>query len=329
MVASGLDKEQQSMNNVLIVGINGTFGREVAIALRAKGMKVSALMRNPSRLPATLEGVQVFQGDVLDPAALAQACEGADAIVYGVNPPNYDWKTKAKAYLESVAAIAEQQKLTLVFPGNVYNYDPADGPEFDEQAAQHPRTEKGEIRKAMEHRLQVAAERGAKVIILRMGDFIARDAKSSWLAALIRVRKNCIELASPGPETSRRTWAYVPDAAEVVVRLLERADALNAFNLFHFKGMQLSARDMADSLADAYGKQVRIKSFPWWLIRLLTPFSTLFHGLYEMRYLWDEELFLSDTRLRTFLHNDVPSTDLRTALLQCQLVNEAGRKAPI
>ena len=308
------------MNHVLIIGITGTFGREVGIALHAKGIKVSALMRHPAKLPTALEGVNVIQGDVLDKSSLEQACQGVDAVVYGVNPPNYDWREKAMAYIEPVVEIAERNELTLMFPGNVYAFDPTDGPEFDEQAAQRPRNEKGEIRKAMEQRLQVATNNGAKVIILRMGDFIAKDAASSWLPAIIKEGRDKISLASPGEETSRHSWAYVPDAAEVVARLLQRADELEKFNIFHFAGYRLSIRELASALEAAYGKKVTIKSFPWWAIRLASPFSTLFHGLFEMRYLWDEELFLSDAKLRTFLHHDLPSTEIQTALLQCRMV---------
>ena len=314
---SGSDKER-NMDHVLIIGINGTFGREVGIALKAAGVKVSALMRHPSRLPAALEGVHVIQGDVLDRPTLAHACEEVDTIIYGVNPPNYDWSEKAIACLEPVADMAERKCLTIVFPGNVYALDPADGPEFDEQAVQRPRTEKGEIRRAMEQRLQTAALHGAKVIILRMGDFIAKDSGTSWLPVLIREGRRGITLASPGAETLRRTWAYVPDAARVVIRLLQRVDELEAFNLFHFQGMRLSIRDIAEAMEDVYGKRVRIKPFPWWAIRLASPFSTLCSGLIEMRYLWNEELLLSDAKLRTFLHRDVPSTDIRTALTEYQ-----------
>lgn len=304
------------MKHVLVMGVTGTFGKAVAITLRTHGYEVSALMRHPDRLPVELQGIRVIQGDVMDQTALAQACEGVDTIVYGINPANYDWKDKAVTYLEAVTTMAEQKRLTLLFPGNVYNYDPADGPEIDEQTLQHPRTGKGKIRVAMEQRLKQSTQHGVKVIVLRMGDFIARDSKSSWLAAIVKMKKDRIELSSPGPETLRRTWAYVPDAAEVAVRLLQRADELDGFNTFHFRGIHLSMQQMAKALGDACGKQVSIKDFPWWLVRLASPFSTLFGGLNEMRYLWDEELSLSDEKLSSFLGN-VPITDVRTVLREC------------
>ena len=308
------------MKNVLVLGINGTIGRHSSIALKSQGFTVSALMRDPKKLSDDLAGIQITQGDVTDRERLEFACDGVDAIVYGINPPNYDWREKAMAYLEPVAEQAEKRGLTLMFPGNVYGFDPAEQSTFDEQDEQHPHTEKGAIRKAMEQRLQVAASRGAKVIILRMGDFIAPNAKSAWLSSLISHGKKQTIIRSPGSETMHRSWAYVPDAAEVVVKLLQRSDELEGFNLFHLKGLQLSISDIARAMEDVSKQAVIIKSFPWWAIRIAAPFSTLFKGLLEMRYLWDEELFLSDEKLQTFLHGDVPATDIKTALRQSCLV---------
>jgi uncharacterized protein YbjT (DUF2867 family) len=67
---------------VLVVGGTGMLGSQVVTELLAGGKQVRALVRpgsDASRLEAA--GVQVARGDMMDPASLARAMEGADAVV--------------------------------------------------------------------------------------------------------------------------------------------------------------------------------------------------------------------------------------------------------
>lgn len=69
---------------VLVAGATGALGRHVGAALRRQGHRVRALTRDPARLSVPSQGErafdEVFQGDALDPAALARACEGVSAV---------------------------------------------------------------------------------------------------------------------------------------------------------------------------------------------------------------------------------------------------------
>ena len=167
------------MKTALVMGISGGFGSSAAQALAEQGWAVRALMRDPARLPAQLRNVEVVQGDAQDIEAVRKAARGVDVVVYAVNPPRYDWIGVALPMLETAAQVAEENRLTVLFPGNTYVFDPADGPDFDEQAPQRPATSKGKIRLAMEARLEQASRRGARVIVLRMGDYIGENAPSA------------------------------------------------------------------------------------------------------------------------------------------------------
>ena len=71
---------------VLVTGGTGFIGPHVIHALRARDLPVRALVRDPataSRLTAW--GVELVRGDVTDPASLAAACAGADAVVHLVS----------------------------------------------------------------------------------------------------------------------------------------------------------------------------------------------------------------------------------------------------
>jgi uncharacterized protein YbjT (DUF2867 family) len=67
---------------VLVVGGTGMLGGQVVKALLSRGQRVRALVR-PGSDAARLEraGVEVAPGDMMDPASLLRALEGADAVV--------------------------------------------------------------------------------------------------------------------------------------------------------------------------------------------------------------------------------------------------------
>lgn len=308
------------MKQALILGITGTFGSHVARALKQKGYSLRALVRDKKSLDSSLAGVEQIVGSVTDHEALQEASQGCGIVVYGINPAGYDWENKALPWLERVARLAEEKAMTLLFPGNVYVYDPSQGQEFNERSGQHPITRKGEIRKAMEQHLRVAAENGARVIIVRAGDFIAADANSAWLQFLLKRSKQGYVLSNPGVKELKHSWAYLPDLADTVAALLEQRAELPAFNEFHFKGYQYSFIDIADAIEKATGKPVKITGFPWLMIRLLAPFSVLYRGLYEMRYLWQYEINLNDDPLQAIIKRPVANTPLAHALLQAQLI---------
>ena len=66
--------------NILVLGATGNIGHQfVNIALQ-RGHKVKAIVRNASRIDEQ-SGLEIIQGDVLDPAVLRQEFNGMDAIV--------------------------------------------------------------------------------------------------------------------------------------------------------------------------------------------------------------------------------------------------------
>ena len=67
---------------ILIVGITGVLGRETARQLRAAGYRVRGMTRTPDHAADLKElGVEIVQGDLIDPASLGKACHGVDAVL--------------------------------------------------------------------------------------------------------------------------------------------------------------------------------------------------------------------------------------------------------
>jgi len=67
---------------VLMVGGTGMLGGQVVTALLSRGKRVRALVR-PASNAAALEraGVEIARGDMMDPASLVRAMDGADAVI--------------------------------------------------------------------------------------------------------------------------------------------------------------------------------------------------------------------------------------------------------
>jgi nucleoside-diphosphate-sugar epimerase len=304
----------------LVIGATGGIGSETARALAANGWTVRALHRNPkeaARRSARLGAVEWVQGDAMNASEVVAAAAGASVVVHGANPPGYrNWKGLALPMLESSIAAAMAAGARIVFPGTVYNFGP-DAPRLvDESAPQRPKTRKGTIRVAMEQRLQEAARSGVPSLVVRAGDFFGPRAGNSWFSqGLVKPGRPVRSVTYPGPPDVGHAWAYLPDVATTIARLLDREADLQPFDVFHFGGHWF---DRGIAIAEATRRVARasgapIRRFPWFAIYLLSPFVETFREMLEMRYLWRAPLQLDNRKLVAFLGEE-PHTPLDTAL---------------
>lgn len=302
----------------LILGITGGYGGQMAAALAHAGYALRALVRDLKRGADAADALgveaELFEGNVLDADALTRAAAGCDVIVHGVNAPYHQWDPLVVQYADAVATLAEQLGATVLFPGNVYALPPGDGLTEDTPLA--PPTRKGELRVAIEHRLARATERGARVIVLRCGDFYGVSSDSSWLSGLTGRARKGGAIAYPTALSTRHQWAYLPDVARAHVALLARADELPAFAAYHFEGDVVTGEEFVAAVRAAVGDpKRRVARFPWWALALASPFAPLLRELRAMRYLWDDEVIMSGERLEHTI-GSVPKTPFRAAMAQ-------------
>jgi nucleoside-diphosphate-sugar epimerase len=303
----------------LVIGAAGGVGGATAAALLAHGWAVRGMSRDPDgarRRKTELAGVEWVRGDSLEPADVLRAAAGASLIVHGANPPGYrNWAGLQLPMLESTIAAAKASGATIVFPGTVYNFGPDAFPSLGERSPQNPGTRKGAIRVQMERRLERAAQEGIPVLIVRAGDFFGARAGNSWFSqALVKPGRPVRSVAYPGKPDAGHAWAYLPDLAETIVRLVERRAQLATFEVFHFGGHWLPRGiEMATATARIAGASPRIRRFPWLAVYALAPFVETFREMLEMRYLWTQPVQLDNTKLVTFLGEE-PHTPLDQAL---------------
>lgn len=303
----------------LVIGITGGIGGAVAHALLDRGWQVRAINRNIKRAAEAhpeFRDVDWRQGDAMKKADVIDAAAGVSVIVHAANPAGYrNWETLVLPMLDSTMAAAEASGARIVLPGNVYNFGPDAFPLLGEDMPQKPETRKGRIRVEMERRLEAAAATGIKSLIVRAGDFFGPKAGNNWFGgAMVRPGKPVGSVMNPGKPGVGHAWAYLPDVAETMVRLIEREDQLATFERFHFGGHWIDNDEMPKAIARVVGRpDLTVRSFPWWAVGLGRPLVPLAREIWEMRYLWNRPVQLDNRKLVAFLGEE-PHTPLDRAV---------------
>jgi nucleoside-diphosphate-sugar epimerase len=247
-------------------------------------------------------------------ADVVRAAEGAGVVVHAVNPPNYgNWDTLVLPMIDNTITAARSAGARIVLPGTIYNFDPAATPVIRADSPQLPKSRKGLIRVAVEQRLEEAAPE-VPTLILRAGDFFGPGARSSWFAqAMVRPGRPLARIVDParGPGHS---WAYLPDLAETVARLLDRPDRLAAFEVLQFEGFyDHDGTQMVEAIRRAAGRRLPVYRFPWWLMRLAGVFGGFPREAAEIAPYWRHPVRLDNARLVDLLGEE-PRTGLDTAV---------------
>lgn len=71
------------MARIALIGASGNVGTRILNELVSRNHQVTAIVRDPSKVPARA-GVTAVRGDVADPAGLAEALKGHDAVISSV-----------------------------------------------------------------------------------------------------------------------------------------------------------------------------------------------------------------------------------------------------
>lgn len=300
----------------LVLGATGGIGGYVARGLVARGWTVRALNRKADEATRREPRFHWIQGDAMSAADVRRAAQDVRLIVHAVNPPGYkDWEKLVLPMLDNTVAAARDVGARILLPGTVYNYGPDVFPNVTEESPQNPVTRKGKIRVEMERRLKAASEEGVPVLIVRAGDYFGPGAGNSWFGqGLVKAGKPVTSVSRPNARDVGHQWAYLPDVAETMLRLIGRESELPRFTLFHMNGFwDEGGREMISAIGRVVGRKPKVKTFPWWLLTLASPFVPLFRELGEMRYLWKMPVRMRNDKLLAFLGEE-PSTPIDEAV---------------
>jgi nucleoside-diphosphate-sugar epimerase len=172
----------------------------------------------------------------------------------------------------------------------------------------------------MELKLQQASLHGVRSIVVRAGDFFGPGAANSWLTrGMVRSLRPSRAVYYPGPGAIGHAWAYVPDLAKTMVRLVECERPMAAYEVFHFRGHWFERGvEILERVCRSRGQSTsRIKPFPWWAVKLASPFVDSCREMLEMRYLWQRAMQLDNAKLRALIdtENHTPIDEALAATL--------------
>jgi nucleoside-diphosphate-sugar epimerase len=331
-----MTKTEPAKRVALVLGATGGVGSAVAEKLLQRGYSVRALHRDAATQARKTPQFEWVGGDAMNRDEVVAAADGVELIVHAVNPPGYrNWGTLVLPMIENTVAAAEAVGARILMPGTIYNFGPEVFDTVTEDSPQNPVTVKGGIRVALEQQLEAAAGRGTQVILVRAGDFFGPGAGNNWFAqAVVKPGAPLKSISNPAAPGVGHQWAYLPDVAETMVRLVARADELPTFARFHMEGFwDADGTQLGNAIRRVTGRhELPTKRFPWWLLRIAKPFVPVFRELLEMRYLWQRELHMRNDRLVALLGAE-PRTPLDQAVretlssLGC-LDSQAGPRAP-
>jgi nucleoside-diphosphate-sugar epimerase len=286
----------------LVLGATGGVGGTLSDTLLSHGWQVKALVRDPAKAAKQCDPrITLIAGDAMNAADTVKAAQGVQVIAHCVNPPGYkDWDKVVLPMIDNTIAAAMAVGARILLPGTVYNYGLDEFPLLMANAPQRPVSRKGAIRVEMEKHLERASQQGVPVVIVRAGDFFGGNAAgSSWFNfGLVTPGKPVTSIGRPNDPGVAHPWAYLPDLAETMARLLDLGPKA-PFERYHFDGFyDATGHDMADAIRAAAGKpNLTEKSFPWWMLPFGAPFVTAFREVREMRYLWRKAHRLDNSEL--------------------------------
>jgi nucleoside-diphosphate-sugar epimerase len=149
--------------------------------------------------------------------------------------------------------------------------------------------------------------------VIRAGDFFGGPGTGTWFDMALMAKLAKGRFIYPGGLDLDHAWAYLPDLAQVFVRVAAQRARLHGHHRLHFAGHTLTGHALKAATEAVLGRELRSGSLPWGLMRLVAPFNPMWRALLTMRYLWQRPHALDDPALRELIDH-VPRTPLPQAL---------------
>ncbi|MFM0294172.1 MULTISPECIES: NAD(P)-dependent oxidoreductase [Paraburkholderia] len=112
---------------IALFGATGMIGSRVAAEAARRGHQVTALARNPARVPADVANLKAAQADLLDAASVSAVVRGHDVVASAYAPPQDDLAALGKATRALVEGVRAAGLKRLVVVGGAGSLEVAPG----------------------------------------------------------------------------------------------------------------------------------------------------------------------------------------------------------
>jgi nucleoside-diphosphate-sugar epimerase len=285
---------------------SGPIGNAVMNELLAGVHKVRIVNRHGKiNVP---EGVELVQGDAMNPAFTREVCKGATVVYNCTNVPYDRWPELFPPLQAGILEGAASTGAKLVSMENVYMYGPTQGKPLTEDLPYAATTRKGRVRAQMAQDLLAAHRSGkVRVAIGRASDFFGPGALTSssgervFLPALSGKASQVV-----GNPNLPHTYTYVPDIGKGLVILGERDEALG--QVWHLPSAQtVTTRQFIEMIFAETGYSARVQAVPNLILKTLALFNPMLREVVEMLYEFEEPFIVDHSRFeRTFGNHATP-----------------------
>ena len=232
---------------VAIVGGSGLVGRAMTKSLVSDGVDVVVLSRDPERRRKSIpQGARIARWSANDIPRLASSIAGVDAVVSvaGARVAPMPWTRRRKAVItssrvETASAIvdamrrlpANRRPHSLVVVSGIDAYPgspPGDDPPPMTESSPMGTEFLAQVSRALEDQAVRAEDFGVRVVRLRMGHVLAREADLVWFLAL-PVRLFLGGRLGSGQQWI--SWIHIDDAVALFRRAITDAEAGGVINV--------------------------------------------------------------------------------------------------
>jgi uncharacterized protein YbjT (DUF2867 family) len=282
---------------ILVIGATGNLGGRVVDELVRRGRRVRALVRNGSPASSLSEqGVEVVRGDLVEPKSLEQALVGVGALV--TTAAGYTRRRKGDS-LESVDDRGNRNLVDAAARSGIGRFVFTSILTCD-QAPQVPHFWQ---KKLIEDYL---AASDVPFVALRPGAFVV-SGRDFWSKSLRKGR-----LTALGSKSARWSYAHIDDVARYLVQAIDVPDAIGR-RIDIAMDRPISQQEVAEVFSAILGREIRMRTPPWRLIRAAMNLGGLFNPfLRDGRAMIDYFLtgrYVADTTAQQKIFGDVPTVE--------------------
>lgn len=294
-----------------LFGATGSLGKALAAELFSKEKSFRVVGRSVDKLKGEFSKyeplVEYHAADLSDPKAAAGVARGIDTVVYLVGQKYTEFQLHPKFSRVCVDAAASEGVKHFIHVGTIYPYGRPKRNPVDETHPREPHTFKGRMRKEQEDIVLGAdGKNGMRTLVVRPPDFYGPNAELSYVASIFEAAKSGGRANVIGPVDKPHEFIFIPDLAKTVMLIADKEEAYGSAWNVGGPGL-ISTRHFAETAFAATGKEPKLLSANWLMLRVMGLFNPMMREIAEMYYLWTEPIKLDDSKLQKLL-GEVPKT---------------------